>query len=434
MTGNQSKKNAKATTAKSTILRPIRYRTASIFLLVLYIAILLIPWVITCILMTRPVDKSSYFYQSHGLPLKVIKHVLQAWDVIKFFTQLQVVLAIPIVSGLLTQAAAVYTQRQSPKKKLSLQELISLANRPWADVILWLRWFSRSGFVAFGGLLILLVTVTPAIQAILVKIETIRVVDCESAPMNSCSFWNVPTSVGKDPSPSDLQYVPQNLLVQYVSKKLQQVSENDEQPYMWPDSPLAFSEVSQNEGRSTFYWYTGDNSIGAERHETYFVSSLKNGSNTGVLREHAMRFNSTIECEIAPSSAFPEVCPGGLPFETTMSVPDVYDIRICVPGAYGSTPWNLTRDRQDLTEELWIDVVIHDEYMLGFYTEKFYHTTNYTQHCTARSTRGYFEVNNHWNGGNPGPLLEKWPEHEVLTTEYNDYLGLGQHNGIPTAS
>jgi hypothetical protein len=60
MTNNQVQKNAKDPPAKSPVLRPLRYRTASIFLLVLYISILLISWVITCILMSRPVDASLY--------------------------------------------------------------------------------------------------------------------------------------------------------------------------------------------------------------------------------------------------------------------------------------------------------------------------------------------------------------------------------------
>jgi hypothetical protein len=385
--------------------------------------------------MVRPVNASSYFNQVYGLPIKVINRVRHGWYAIEFFSQIQAVLAIPIVSGLLAQAAAVYAQRQSPKQKLSLPDLVTLANRPWTDVISWFRCFSRSGFVAFGGLLILPVTITPAIQAVLVQLENIHIVDCRDAPINACSSWNVPSEVGSDPSPSDLQYVPQNAVVQYVTQKLLQLSDYDEQPYMWPDSPLQFGDVPRNQLRSTFNWYIGDSRNGdSPNNETYFVSSIKNGSNTGILREHAMRLNSSIDCETAPSSAFPQVCPGDQPFETTFSAPEIFDIRICVPGASGRTPWNLTRDRQDLSEELWVDFAIHDSFMLGYYTKNFYHAVSSTLHCTVRSTRGYFEVNNDWNGGKPGPLLEKWPGPDELATEYNDFLGLDQAYGIPSAS
>lgn len=296
-------------------------------------------------------------------------------------------------------------------------------------MISWLRYFSRSAFIAFGGLLILLVAITPAIQSVLVEIESIRVVDCREAPINACSFWNVPSAVGLDPSPSDLEHAPQNMVVQHVAKKLQQVSDDDEQPYMWPDSPLLSTEEPNNEMRSTFTWYTGY-TPGTRNGKTYFVSSLKNGSNTGILREHAMRFNSSVNCETTPASDFP---PGDQPYVTNLSAPEIFDLRICVPGAYGRTRWNLTRDRQDITEELWVDVAVHDEYMMYEYTNK-YGTASYTQHCTARSTRGYFEVNNDHNGGQPGPLLDKWPSPEESATEYNDFLGLGQHYGIPSAS
>lgn len=433
MTNNQAQKKAKGPPAKSPVLRPLRYRTASIFLLVLYISILLISWVITCILMSRPLNASSYLNQVYGLPVKVINSVRHGWYAIEFFSQIQVVLAIPIVSGLLAQAAAVYAQRQSPKQKLSLPDLITLANRPWTGVILWFRCFSRSRFVAFGGLLILLVTFTPAIQAVLVQLESIHIVDCREAPINACSDGNIPSAVGLDPSPSDLQHVPQNAVVQYVTKKLQQLSNYDEQPYMWPDSPLRFLDVPNNQLRSTFDWYTLDG-LGVRYNDRYFVSSIKNGSNTGILREHAMRLNSSIDCEITPSSAFPQVCPGDQPFVTNFSAPETFDIRICVPGASGSTPWNLTRDRQDLSEELWIDFGIHNSFMLASYTDSFHNAVSSTLHCTVRSTRGYFEVNNDWNGGNPGPLLEKWPGSEEMATEYNDFLGPEQRYGIPTAS
>jgi hypothetical protein len=46
----------------------------------------------------------------------------------------------------------------------------------------------------------------------------------------------------------------------------------------------------------------------------------------------------------------------------------------------------------------------------------FFH--NFTTRCTAGSTRGYFELGNHFNSFAYGPLIEKWPEPEVIEIEF----------------
>jgi hypothetical protein len=102
-----------------------------------------------------------------------------------------------------------------------------------------------------------------------------------------------------------------------------------------------------------------------------------------------------------------------------------------VPGAYGKTPWTLSRDRQDISEDLWIDVFIPDTALTqGVLTELY--ATNFTLRCTSNTTRGYFEVNNNLNGNNPGPLLETWPSQEELAEDYNDFLNFQGGDVIPS--
>ncbi|RJE26738.1 hypothetical protein PHISCL_00969 [Aspergillus sclerotialis] len=58
--------------------------------------------------------------------------------------------------------------------------------------------------------------------------------------------------------------------------------------------------------------------------------------------------------------------------------------------------WKPTRDRQDFSEELFVHTTV------GRY--------EYTVKITVDTTAGYFELPNYLNGGNPGPLLPKFPE------------------------
>jgi hypothetical protein len=53
--GHQEKKKMK----KSPAMTPLRYRSKSLYLLVFYIAILIIPWMMTCIMMVHPVNAPS---------------------------------------------------------------------------------------------------------------------------------------------------------------------------------------------------------------------------------------------------------------------------------------------------------------------------------------------------------------------------------------
>ena len=74
-----------------------------------------------------------------------------------------------------------------------------------------------------------------------------------------------------------------------------------------------------------------------------------------------------------------------------------------MPGNLTNSPWKATRDRQDITELLYLNVTLEDKSV----------KTGITDNSTvfkvqANSTAGYFELPNYMNGG-PGPLLEKDP-------------------------
>jgi hypothetical protein len=47
-------------TKQKHIARPLRYRTGALWLLGIYISLIIIPWVLTCVLAHRPINSSSY--------------------------------------------------------------------------------------------------------------------------------------------------------------------------------------------------------------------------------------------------------------------------------------------------------------------------------------------------------------------------------------
>ncbi len=102
-------------------------------------------------------------------------------------------------------------------------------------------------------------------------------------------------------------------------------------------------------------------------------------------------------------------------------------LRVCVPGEYGVHPWNLTRHRQDLAEELFLDVLAPVNYInLG------YLRSNFTLHCHAGTTRGYFELGNYRNNYTYGPLLSQWPALAEMEMEFNDYLDWRSKDLVPS--
>lgn len=132
-----------------------------------------------------------------------------------------------------------------------------------------------------------------------------------------------------------------------------------------------------------------------------------------------MRLNASVECTLIDRSAFPSVCSGQLPLVRSYSDPGNLTIDICVPGDYATNPWTLSRDRQDLVEEIFVDVHIPGASQFHEWPSYFY---NFTSHCVATTTRGYFELGNIRNNFTAGPLIDVWPDNETMWTQYNDYL------------
>lgn len=418
--------------------KPLRYRRTTLWMIILYLVLLIAPWVTNVILMYEA-SNTKGFKQRGGRSLNRVIN-LEGWYAASLvLDKIQALLAIPIVSGLLAQAAVVYSQRRTAAQELSVRQLMALADRSWADVPgLWAARHRDVGsrLVWLGGLLILIVSVQPPLQSLLVKEDVVQVATCLDMPLYGCGAASPPV-VGFDAEPSDMQYLPSSVAVSRVASKISSASEWDVQSRLWPEKYYSVKDDNSYQRSTLWWWFQSEGGSGTG--SSFFASSLLNGTSTGVLRELAMRMNSSSTCENVAKSEFPSTCAGRRPFTTTFSH-EALDVQICAPGEYDTTPWTLSRDRQDISEELWIDLSLNVEELgpVGVFN-MVYGQSNFTLHCTANTTRGYFEVPNVLTGNNPGPLLEEWPDAEEMERDWNDILGwdyvysAGSECKIPTA-
>lgn len=130
---NSFRTGDRKTTGANTQTSTLRYRHRTLWLLAIYVPLLIIPWILTCVLVHRPVDQSSYFNQA-GLPtssLKLHRRLERSVAVLNSFTS---IVTIPIISALISHAAVVYTQRLHKDDSVSVRQVFALADRGWSNL------------------------------------------------------------------------------------------------------------------------------------------------------------------------------------------------------------------------------------------------------------------------------------------------------------
>lgn len=192
-----------------------------------------------------------------------------------------------------------------------------------------------------------------------------------------------------------------------LRNELSAFSLSDDQPHLWYDDAELNTLLFP-------LWQTEINP---------FVAAPNHGATTGVLRQHVMRLNTTVSCQLIDRGSYPSKCGGTAPLDLNFSHNAYFDwdhmnetarTRVCAPGLMSSSPWNLSRDPQHIFEELYLDVLQDDATVTW--------AVNYTMYCNASTTRGYFEVGNYQNNETWSEILSEWPAPEEMTTDFNDAL------------
>jgi hypothetical protein len=224
--------------------------------------------------------------------------------------------------------------------------------------------------------------------------------------------------LGFDAEPAAMEMIPQTAVVQNVQFELPSFSWLAPEPYMWIDyngTQPPTSKIPNPQGDAINSLYNiriGKLSKWGQDILPGFVTAFPYNITTGTRRYHVMRFNSTVDCESVSGDQFPTICPGMKPYVTSIRAQNgtaSTELRICVPGSWGSHPWTLSRNRQDIEEEAFFQLLTSP----GTRTPS-------TVRCSSATTRGYFELGNYRIDGAYGPLLESWPSNETIERDFND--------------
>ncbi|KAJ4317698.1 hypothetical protein N0V84_007217 [Fusarium piperis] len=407
----------------------LRYHERSIRIFAFYFPLLVLPWIFTAILMFRPINLHAYIDKTGRYTPTDVANLERLRVAVDVLTRIAATLGIPLVSALLAHGAVVYTQRRRPGQHLSLLQLFTLADRQWLDashikqslIALPNSWNRSSTYLRLAASLILITAIQPPLQSLLVRDETIPIVVCMDYPWangmapSACDSSHLHTwIVGKDAEPGTLSQSPRNLIVQRTSEKIISVDREDTQQFLWSDSPYRGSGSTHD--RRNFEWALSP----VEPEHLFFASSVPNGTSTGIFRQHAARMDSKVKCTKGRSTPS---CKGTNPFRASLSLPYL-NAEVCVDGRHDVNPWTRSRDKQEINETLWFRVS-------SWHPNSYYGSENFTIQCESVSRRGWFELPNHHNGYEPGPLLDVWPSKEELARDFNDKLYDSVENPTP---
>jgi hypothetical protein len=439
---------------------PLKHRTWGFYLLAVYVPLITVPWILTCILSRRPIGATSY--TSHeGFSEREIDNFRRWRRAVDILNSIAGLITIPFLSALLAQAAVVFCQRTRSDQFLSVQNVFALADQAWTSpAAVWRSVRTGSSKSASGGkrvgsfllpaaALIVLGALQQPLYQILVHIDTIAVTGCgdtryryQSSNASRCTETTsrIYKPIGVDMEPAQMDQIHHDAFLSRMASDLVTVSLNAEQPHLWSDEMTAgawsrsdsqWTHILNDMFKSLRPWLPGF-TMGNSELPRFFVAGIPANLTTGVLREHALRFNSSIECKEIDGASFPSPCPGEGPFSVILQKANDTRIRVCVPGKVGNFPWTRSRNRQDLSEELYLDLL--DDNDSGAGGIRNIHTISSTVRCVAKTTRGFFELGNTWNDDTYSSLLDQWPSRGPMLEEFNDWVvtNKGGDGFIPT--
>ena len=90
---------------------PLRYHNGALWLLLIYVLLIVLPWTLTCVLAQRPLGAKSYTNQ-RGFTDREVDH-MRAWRIAVAVTNaIAALVTVPILSTALAQAVVVFCQRR----------------------------------------------------------------------------------------------------------------------------------------------------------------------------------------------------------------------------------------------------------------------------------------------------------------------------------
>ena len=220
-----------------------------------------------------------------------------------------------------------------------------------------------------------------------------------------------------------------DLATDSIIPKLIGTQMSDRQPNLWSSS----GDFKKLTSPAEYLVNLSDTSNYSTLPLQLFTTSVPVGTDTGVIRNIAMRINSSVSCELVPQEQIPNSCGVGGSFNVNFSNIDKdsdsapftkpnspkYRGRVCSTNNATGSPYKETILRQDFFEEFWLDFEFTQLYET-YYGDRhdaaygelsddlstLVEVSNFTQHCSGNTTLAYFEIPNYFNGYQLGNLLD----------------------------
>ena len=371
------------------------------FFTIVFAALVIYSWVVLVILSFRPISAHSWepFTDEYGRyeknsNYKLDDHLYRSARIIQSIAS---VLILPWTSAVCAYAAVIFVQNQKDGLSLTLRQVMNLADRRWMDGTLIVEIFSGSWkkngstFLALAVFLHFLALLIYPIQSIVINPRT-RHVPTYPVLMGQISDLSRMIAEQDEDTGSD---------VVQARSAFSKADKHTWQPQLW--------EKGGHQQFSTFKNLSEMNDP--------FYSPLPNGFNGGVLRQYAPRINSNATVQIIERDEYPLDC-GSDDDNLFASYSSVYtrypnnahlysrsfEISACMVVSSTVSPWTETRNRQNFTETLYINVTNPD---IDYSTSPLANGTLFR--ISLNTTAGYFELPSYMNNQTAGPLLDTDP-------------------------
>ncbi|PYI02326.1 hypothetical protein BO78DRAFT_410745 [Aspergillus sclerotiicarbonarius CBS 121057] len=421
-------------------------------IVVIYCFLLLFAWTITCILSHRPLlyhhstptwesareltcasqttlgvtdsDAAASFSCSQREATKItlsaaVIAATRRWRMTaRVINAVMAVATIPFSSFIASRAAVVYAQASGNNRTFNLRKMLAVADRGWWNPFILAQLLSPGGWRRLGSPLLFYAFLICALGSVNWPLQQLFVSEVttyvESLPSQVMPLL-------ADADITGLSQVQSITTVGDTRASINYATQYDSQPNIWrtPDSVCnssmswAYScERDSVEGGYATYFYD-------LRGNSTFVSVPVNSATTGIISDHAFRFNTSVVSGEVSEDSYPDTCggPGSFSASTVANLSDldasyqipesangVMEFKVCALGDSQLFPWNLTRNRQDIAEEAY---VYFNSVAMSFLTNGS-RTTSWTQRIRANTTAGYFMLPNYMNNYETGPLLERF--------------------------
>lgn len=411
------------------------HRSAYVLILVLlYAGLAVFAWVVTCILTFRPITAKHYgawiFNKDNdgygSVSAKYIPSLFtknQRWyRAARVLQSIVSVLTIPLTSAVCSSAAVIFVQHNQKSFGLSIRQVMTLADKGWTDPATYARTFlTWKGWKRYGSsclllamLLSILGGVISPLQEVFLSTKTIKI---PTWPQAISELLDIPDqwhSANEEGSRDD------NLIVVMTRGALTTATNTQPQAQLWQGAGFTCDTLKildraangSSDGAIPSSCGKGVTFGNVSSLNDPFLAELPSGYNTGLILQFIPRINSTARYEVVSAAEYPTDCdtiPGAFSVDYgNVSTADNYTqrwtLQACMPADLRQSPWRSTRDRQDFSEELYINLTTK-----GFMNLPATPPEGSLHRVTVNTTAGYFELPNYMNGGVVGPLLAKDP-------------------------